>query len=538
MLNVYELEKQVEMLMADRCVPGLAVAVVHGCQIIYARGFGVTNAEERGVDVTPSTLFRVGSVTKPLTGTVAMRLMEEGKLLLDAPVATYVPEFGAPYSGELARVTVRMLMNHTSGLPSEATDHGASDASALARHARFAVPNYPVLFPPGRFWSYSNLGIDVLGHIIASLAGKSFAEAMEESLFAPVGMCRTTFDPKVAMTYPLALSHDRDDSGNLKVRHRFVDNAAEHPDGFAVSTVLDLANFAILHLQGGRFREVMLLRPESIAQMHKGSIDLYLANYTEYGLTFFTGLHKGLRRVWHDGAIDRYGSRLMMIPDRGIAVVVSWSRANDFWDAINGIVDHVCDQLLEPQGASVDEGFVQPDPGSWDACLGNFRGQSCGACTLQSVGDRLVLSWGQRTVPLRLARHDVYVGENEHSWISVGVIREGIYPVQFIVLNGEPCERIGGDLSDADPATWSSFAGVYMNEQGGRQERLQVDVRNGRLWIISDGSNGSLPCIPWGARSFRSRLGGLTFDPPIDGVSRIFNVGSERVFQRLGSPTP
>ena len=79
--------------------------------------FEVTNAEERGVDVTPKTVFRVGSLTKPLTGTVAMRLAEEGKLLLDAPVVTYVPEFGAAYSGDLARVMVRMLINHTCGLP-------------------------------------------------------------------------------------------------------------------------------------------------------------------------------------------------------------------------------------------------------------------------------------------------------------------------------------------------------------------------------------------------------------------------------------
>src|SRR5581483_7052762 len=115
MLHIYSLERQIQDLMQTAHVPGLALAIVKNQEILYARGFGVTSVEDSGMPVTPQTLFRIGSVTKPLTGTMIMRLVDEGKLELDSPVRAYLPWFTLSEPGAAERVTLRMLLCHMSG---------------------------------------------------------------------------------------------------------------------------------------------------------------------------------------------------------------------------------------------------------------------------------------------------------------------------------------------------------------------------------------------------------------------------------------
>jgi CubicO group peptidase (beta-lactamase class C family) len=117
MLNIYKLEQRIEEQMQATHVPGLALAIVKDQEVMYARGFGVTSVEDAGLAVTPQTLFRIGSVTKSLTGTMIMRLVEQGKLDLDKPVKAYIDRFTLSEQRAAEQVTLRMLLSHTSGLP-------------------------------------------------------------------------------------------------------------------------------------------------------------------------------------------------------------------------------------------------------------------------------------------------------------------------------------------------------------------------------------------------------------------------------------
>src|SRR4051794_30959241 len=103
--------------MAAASVPGLALAAVHHGEVAYARGFGVTSVEDGGIPVTPQTLFQIGSTTKPLTGTMLLRLVERSDLDLDRPVQTWMPDFTLSEPKAAERVTLRMLLSHTAGLP-------------------------------------------------------------------------------------------------------------------------------------------------------------------------------------------------------------------------------------------------------------------------------------------------------------------------------------------------------------------------------------------------------------------------------------
>jgi CubicO group peptidase (beta-lactamase class C family) len=241
MLDVAALESQAEGVIARERIPGLALAVVRHGRTVYARGFGLTCTEPHGRPVTPDTLFRIGSVTKPLTGTVVMRLVDEGKLALDTPVRDYVPWFKTSDAKATRTITPRLLLSHTSGLPHDHKPTGPRGDDALERRIREEVPRYPLVAPPGTKFSYSNTGIHVLAFLIETLTGKPYVDAMRDLLFEPLGMRHTTFLPSVALTYPAALGHQLTRKGQLEVEHHYAENVANYASGQAISTVLDLA---------------------------------------------------------------------------------------------------------------------------------------------------------------------------------------------------------------------------------------------------------------------------------------------------------
>jgi CubicO group peptidase (beta-lactamase class C family) len=133
-LDFHQLDERIEGHMKQANVPAVALAVVNKEEILYARGFGLTSVDEGGAPVSSRTLFRIGSVTKPLVGTALMRLVENGQLDLDQPLNAYIKwlRFSEPQTEE--RITLRMLLSHTSGLPTDSRS-GSSDSDGLERYS-------------------------------------------------------------------------------------------------------------------------------------------------------------------------------------------------------------------------------------------------------------------------------------------------------------------------------------------------------------------------------------------------------------------
>lgn len=350
MLNSIRMEERIVARMEAARIPGLALGIVARGETVYARGFGVTSVEDGGTPVTPQTLFPIGSTTKPLTGTMLMRLVEQGALALDEPIVSYVPDLVLHEAGAAGRVTLRMLLGHTAGLPWEqitpARMFGPRDPGALATYVRDEIPRLPLVAPPGSRWSYSNPGINLAAHAAERVTGASYPDLMRALIFEPFGMERTTFDPTIAMTYPLAKPHACTEDGALRVRHQFPDNAAQYPAAFAYSTVLDLARFALLHLDGGSAKEARLLRPETIAAMQAPHAACDTPGLgTAYGLTFSVDTYAGIRRVGHPGGISSFACEFVLLPDAGIAVIAQCNRAEDFPAPTRAIVDDVLSEL-------------------------------------------------------------------------------------------------------------------------------------------------------------------------------------------------
>jgi CubicO group peptidase (beta-lactamase class C family) len=346
MFDVFALEALIQDEMAAARVPGLALAVVRESRVVYARGFGVTSVEEGGRPITPATLFRIGSITKTLTGTAVVRLVEQGKLALDARVREYLPWFALSDPNAAARVTLRMLLSHTAGLPHDHRPFGRRDPEALEARIREEVPRYPLVDAPGTRYAYSNTGIHALAHVAEVVTGRSYAALMEDLVFAPLQMRRTTFDPTVAMTYPLALAHTVED-GALRVEHRYADNAANYASGQAISTVLDLASFALPFLNEGRFNGQCFLSPASIEEMWRPHAEIPGAAGRSYGLTFGIAQWNGLRRVGHGGAITNFGARFQLLPEAHLGIMAVFNRlAPEF--KIDAVLDEVLAALGNP----------------------------------------------------------------------------------------------------------------------------------------------------------------------------------------------
>jgi CubicO group peptidase (beta-lactamase class C family) len=501
MLNFYQMEKSINKIMQESNIPGLALAIVQEHKLIYAKGFGVTSVEDGGLPVTPETLFRIGSITKSLTGTAIMRLVEAGKLDLDTPIKTYIDWFRLSDPEATEQVTLRMLLSHTSGLPTDGTNgqyFGQRDPHGLEKSVREEIPEYALIAPHNRVMSYSNPGISLAGYVAEVVSGKPYAELMQDLVFEPLKMQRTTFDPTIALTYPSAQSHDLDDGGKLHVQHHYADYVAHYPAGFAISTVTDMANFAIMHMQQGEFQGQHILTPESVREMHKPQVSLYTSEDTAYALTFFLKTYKGMQQIWHDGGISTFGGRLVLFPEQGTAVIMVFNR---WLPTIETITDNIIDKLLSLPEQKANPPIVEPDRSLWSGYSGSYLGFWHGLAQIEVVNDCLTLKKDNDIILLQAIRQDLYIGyiENRKTPISIG-FPSSTKPAPYIYVNCFIHKRT--ELTTApDPDKWKNYEGIYTRK--GR-DTYTIRLADNELRIYSKTDKLEVALLPLDATRFSS----------------------------------
>lgn len=503
MFDVQALERQVVYQMTNHKIPGLAVAVIVRDRVIYANGFGTTSVGENGVPVTPRTIFRIGSTTKPLVGTVIMRLVETGMLDLDSPVVRYMPELQFSRPDAEQAISLRMLLTHTSGLDNEHNPYGSRDPEGGERFVRKLLPAIPFLAEPGKLYSYSNPGLALAGQIAATVYGKPLGTMVKELLFDPLGMKQSTFDPLVALTHPFALSHQLGQEGTLEVARPVVESTGQHAAGFAMTTVLDMANFAIMQMDEGRFGATQLLSAASVREMQTLHAPLYTVDGLGYGLTFQIGSFKGRKRVGHGGSIHNYMCSFEMLPVDRIAVIMMSSRiAPPIVHA--EITNNILGQLLglptdlpvTPEPVAAD-----PDPRAWSDLVGTYISRLWGLITVVAVRDGLTLDiQGQQTL-LRAHHTGIYFWSQPDGKLirSVGFITEkpGVR-CRYLMVDGTPAVRFEPDPGFTPNRTLlESYAGTYLSPANGREDICLWIAEDGRLWARFVWYPGrEFPCIP------------------------------------------
>jgi CubicO group peptidase (beta-lactamase class C family) len=311
-----ELEKVILDELKETGTPGAAVAIIKDGRVIFTKGFGVMSVEAGG-SVTPDTLFRLGSTTKMFTGAAMVTLSEKGRLKLNDPVGKYAKGL----SPKLAQLTPHQLISNTAGIGDFSAPPPLQDDSALASMVRSWKDD--VLFgEPGKIYSYSSPGFWLAGYVIEETGGKPYSDMMDELIFQPLDMRRTTFRPLVAMTYPLALGHAEGSDGKPAIIRPAYNNVAQWPAGSIFSSTNDLSRFVLALLSNGRLDEAQILSPtlfKSLSGKHTlipGETDSYYG----YGLLNFE--ERGVRMVMHGGFSRGYGSMIQMAPEHRFAVIV------------------------------------------------------------------------------------------------------------------------------------------------------------------------------------------------------------------------
>ncbi len=297
-------------------VPGVAVGVLHQGKVM-AVGFGVTNVEHP-LPVTDTTLFQIGSITKTFTGTLAMRLVEEGKLDLDAPVRRYVPDFRVVDADASAQVTIRQLLTHMGGWEGDFfLDTGPGD-DALAKYVA-AMAELPQNVAPGCHWSYNNAGFGLLGYVIARVTGQSFEAALKTMVLEPLGMAHAFIEPSDVMTHRFVVGHGMTPEGPV-VQRPWPLARATWPEGGLITHVHDLLRYARFHLGDAGVAQPGLLSAAGVKQMQTAQVTL--VGDECWGLSWGLNRVDGVQTVAHSGGTLGQITQLLLAPERQFAVTV------------------------------------------------------------------------------------------------------------------------------------------------------------------------------------------------------------------------
>jgi len=317
-----QLGEQVVEAMERLHVPGVVVGILHNGQE-HVVGFGVTNVEHP-LPVTPDTLFQIGSITKTFVGTLAMRLVEMGRLDLDAPIRVYLPDLRLSDESAAARVTMRHLLTHTGGWVGDYfNDFGYGD-DALAKMAA-KVADLPQLTPLGEIWSYNNAGFLLAGRVIEVVAGKSFEAAVKELVFDPLGLTMSFFFPNDVITHRFAVGHDVVNDKPQIARPWAVPRCAA-PAGGIVCPAKDLLRYARFHMGDGTAPDgARLLTPESLALMQTPMFSA--TGLRMMGLSWFVTMAGDIKLIDHGGGTNGQVTDCTVAPSEGYAHAI-FSNAN------------------------------------------------------------------------------------------------------------------------------------------------------------------------------------------------------------------
>ncbi len=320
-------EKETPAFLEKSHIAGGVVAVVQGGRTVFLRGFGFSDLEKKTPVDPQRTLFRPGSISKLITWTLVMQLVEEGKIDLRKDVKGYI-DFELP-GGFSQPIAMENLMSHTGGFEDRVIGLFSKDTSGLISLRDSVTQRIPVrVQSPGRQSSYSNYGVALAGYIAERISGRPFADLARERVFDPLGMDSSSFQQPLPELLAARMS-----KGYMYDQERWNEEAFEFvndsPAGALSSTGADMANFMIMHLNDGEFNGARILGRETARRMHQSHFRLNPGiNGFAHG---FMELDRGEERIiGHGGDTIYFHSMLMLWPARRLGIFISFNTGTGF----------------------------------------------------------------------------------------------------------------------------------------------------------------------------------------------------------------
>jgi len=328
---INDIRHYVGRLKVDRSIPGLSIAVIKDQDLIWTEGFGLAD-HRRGIPASPRTVYRIASLTKIFTATLAMKFRDEGLINLDDPITAHINnlELTNPYP-DPQPVTFRQLLSHTSGLPQNIPSGLTSQKKPLTikKLVRW-LNDEPLRFQPYSKYGYSNTGYALLGYLLGSIGKRSFEKLIINRIIEPLALSDTTFDiininvDRIARGYKSDLDcHTGDSDTEMNCVHIEADydqNECFNSAGGLYSTVIDIARFISANIFEGSASNDQPLGTQTLLEM-QSPVFIEPDWSGASGIGWRTGPIDGFTWIGHMGGLPGYSAEMMAVPELGIGIV-------------------------------------------------------------------------------------------------------------------------------------------------------------------------------------------------------------------------
>jgi CubicO group peptidase (beta-lactamase class C family) len=498
---IAKLKEQLPQQMAQMNVPGLAIALVDGDKLVWAEGFGVTDRDSQ-TKVTADTLFSTQSISKTYTATGFLIAVEKGLMKLDDPLKKYYPQFTVNSrfgADEANRITFRHLLSHWSGLTHIAPcgRHFNGSACPFADHIR-SISETWLKFPVGERFSYSNLGIDLVGYALELRSGKPFDEFMNDELFRPLGMTSSAFNNKVVANHPsVARGHTRDRilpapwSNMIPTGGRSTSYAA----GSMYSSVKDMAKFISFHLAGGKIGGKQIIGGNLLKEMYTQQFPIKGRVYG-YGLGIVSAPLRSGTLLAHAGAGAGYRTYHMWAAEYQVGVVVLMnSESGNPQRIAMGAFQQMIEAKYGPDSRTgsakyTDTPIITMNTKLLQRLAGTYQLREELLVAFKVKEDGLYVVSGTNEV--RLNAHSptefsfrgskfTFILDEKGRPKGVQVISSSggsDSNVEFMPFNDTPDEEAGPNKKE-----WQDLVGEYSSVSGGDTFNVIVMIKNGYLYL-------------------------------------------------------
>ena len=313
-----KIERAITAFMSNVNAPGVSVAVSHGSTVRWANGYGLADIEQF-VPAKADTVYRLASVSKPITAVAVMQLVERGRLSLDDTVSKWLPDAPSVWRP----ITVEQLLTHQSGIRHyTAAEDESGNASVKhyvsLRDALAIFSGDPLLHQPGAKMTYSTYAYTLLGVVIEAASGQDYVTFVTKNIFEPAAMRQSRVDEVHALIPNRSPGYAKTETGALR-RASFMDSSYKIPGGGWLSTVGDLVRFG-LALQDGTLMKPSTFKQMTVARHVNGQNTGYGLGWIVDGWGPGTPPIPGL--VWHGGVQQGVTTNLYMFPDRHVVVAI------------------------------------------------------------------------------------------------------------------------------------------------------------------------------------------------------------------------
>ena len=348
-----------EAKMKEYGVPGVALGIVAD-GVVNIRGLGVTNVEDP-LPVTPHTVFPIASISKTFAATAMMRLVEQGKVDLRAPVQNYLPDFRVRDEAASREVTVWHLLTHLGGWEGQVS--GPDRGSDTLKTFVGSITDLMQVAPPGKAWSYNNAGFSIAGHVIEVATGASINRAMRDLVFQPLALEHAGTTPGDFIVQRFAAGHSTRE-GKTTLQRPFSPSSSVTAGGVGLC-ITDLLAYSRFHMgDGTNVNGDRILKRESLEQMRAAQLRKQGTD-DDIGLSWHIRRVGPIRTFGHGGTLGGHILLLEIVPERNFAIAIL-TNANTGWRLIQDVEREALTSYLDatyaPNQAIAHRGLVETLP--------------------------------------------------------------------------------------------------------------------------------------------------------------------------------